>query len=425
MDKVGENVKSHLRASLELLGHSFLYGILFFLFLQITTLHLFFSITQTLPLENLSLLFIIASMMARLMIMEEYERREVLGRLQLHFGLFLSLAAVALLSSIVNSDYLTTFYDLEWRTFLKGLFVVTVMTSIKLDEKEKKIFCASILTFFNLLGLYFFYRYLILQEIRPFDQRPLLNIRHGDPNFMGTFFATVTPLTWWLLTKRKMTDFISGYLLVSFIFLSLCLLATQSRMAILAYTLFFGATLLLKAMNLKNPTYRRYSFFLLIVIVLGVISFILKTDLGTRFSQMFDKSNYDRVGTYLNGVILFANSPVFGVGMHQAAGSFYENAYFPLFQTEFQRLDVHNIYLKYLAELGFLGLLCSLGVILYVFRAVYLKRNLYLLGSLFILVLCTMSVGISYKDVYYILLGILLVLSSPSLEERKWPSSLA
>ncbi len=425
MHEMKFGLKANFNFFIKVVGQCYIVAILLFLFLQITTLHHFFSFTQSLPLENLSVFLILVCVVARIFTLDSSKKKETIGRLQFHFGLFLSIAAIPLLSSFANSDYLSIFYDSEWRTLLKALMVVSIMTSVRLSKAEIDIFLFCCLSFFNLLGAYFLYRYLVLHEVRVFDHRPLLNIRHGDPNFLGTFFATITPLCWWDILRRK--NYLSltcAYSFLSFLFLSLCVFATQSRMAILAYLLFFTVTLAYKLYKLENSLYRRTGFiFSLLLLGIGLF-FIINSDLGLRFTQILDKSNSDRVGTFINGIALFFKEPILGVGMHQAVHSFYENASYPLFQTDFHRLDVHNLYLKVLAELGIVGFCLSLFLVLYIFRVILLRRNFYLLGSLFILILCTMSVGISYKDMYYILLGLIFVFSTSTTKENQWPSYL-
>ncbi len=397
----------------------FLLSVLSFLFLQITTLHNFSSSLEVLPLENLTLLGVLAFGVFRLLNEEELTRARTIQRLQFNFSIFLSIAAVGLVSSFFNRQLLSVFYDSEWRTFLKSLVVIVWMVSFKLSQREVRKLEVYTISFFNLLGAYFLYRYLVLHEIRTFDNRPLLNIRHGDPNFLGTFFATATPLCWWGIARNKrFFSLVSYYEVASFFFLSACMILTQSRMAILAYGIFYSFLIIKKIASIKSRRARLSGFATLLIATMTACYMIFTSDLGTRFKQLADKSNSDRIGTYINGAILFSESPIFGVGMHQAASSFYRNASYPLFQSEFNQLDIHNAFLKYLAELGILGLCASLLILGYVAFEVFRSKNSYLKGALFILVLCTMSLGASYKDMYYILLGLLMVFALSMREER-------
>lgn len=375
------------------------YALLGYFFLAITTLHHAFSLTANLPLENVLVMLVLFLGTLVFLLSSNTQQRQFLPYVLVSLPMIVS----PLLSSLYNSEWLGVFYDPEYRTMVKMLVVAPWLFFIMQEPKVASFVTSFIVASFTLLGLYFLYRFLILQEVREFDLRPLINIRHGDPNFLATFFVVMLPLS--LSQAIHYYDKGRRSLLLVFgsctLLLALSLVLTQSRMAMIAL---FLITIFLFIKNLKFLSKKTVIFLALIIIGAG---FSARETLE-RFKNIVDKSNIDRVSTLVNGLNVFTERPILGKGMHQSQKYFYQNTQYPNFQSDVQPLDIHNSFLKALAELGVLGLCSYLLLFIFPFKNILNMRNQkdspYIQACLAALLLCLMSVGATYKDLVILIL---------------------
>jgi O-antigen ligase len=365
-----------------------------YLALAITTLHLQINLLERLPLENG--LVVIAT---ALMLYDIARQRVVPRQDSLLWPLCFILGGLILLplvSSVYNHSDFWIWRDGEYRSLIK-IVLISLVGVYFLDREPLQLskFLRFFISMYGAFAILIFFRLYWLQEVRPFDLRPELNLRHGDANFLATFFVMVLPLSWlaFNLEKRLVWKVWLGSCVVLFIGI---LIVMQSRMVILAFAL--GGLPILFTLK-KNQR----------IILLGLSSVTLLLFLAggasERFMAMGDKSNVDRVKTYHNGAQLFLKSPLIGVGMHQAVHTHYQYGGYPAMQSEEGPLDIHNTFLKNLAELGILGaIFLALLWLLSLKQLITLRDNplikAALLSSLTMLFLSTMTVGISYKDLF-------------------------
>ena len=322
----------------------------------------------------------------------------------------LILIFLPIVSSISNNDYLNILSDGEYRTLAQALILLPALFYFLQQDKYRLKILNAVLVFYVIFGFYFLFRFYILHEARAFDSRPTLKIRHGDPNFLCLFFSMMTPLAMQMLyinLKKKYLAILYGAVSLFFI---ICALITESRMGLIS--LILGLVLLFVLIPMSQT--KKASTLLTILISLGCL-FALKPDLTARFSSINDKSSADRVLTYENGIKTFAQSPLFGVGMHLAKNTYFENSEYPLFQSDTKRLEIHNTYLNILSELGTIGLLTFFVFMLWLFKTINLleKPNRYFLISSYIIMSLSMfTIGVSYKDLIYYQLVLLAGLAS-------------
>lgn len=147
---------------------------------------------------------------------------------------------------------------------------------------------------------------------------------------------------------------------------------------------------------------KRYLVGLLLVSVVA-ITFTSGDRIISRFSELNDKSNSDRYLTWVNGAELFVQNPYFGVGMHKAKNSFYQNTGYPHFQSESKALEVHNTFLKTAAELGLFGLAMFALIFIWPWKKLLSlngPERYFLFSSMLILTLSLLTIGIVYKDLF-------------------------
>ncbi|MBI2521702.1 MAG: O-antigen ligase family protein [Bdellovibrio sp.] len=253
---------------------------------------------------------------------------------------------------------------------------------------------------FTVLGIIFMYRFLILHEVREYDLRPLLKIKNGDPNFLSTYFTACIPLTIYRYRQSQQLHQSFFYVLLAGFFL-LCTIMNQSRMGIIALV----TILLLLAGMLK---WERK----MILISLASVSLFLSSlfsfgdKILTRFINMSDASNMDRLKTLNAGYRTFLKSPWFGVGWNQSSEYYYQFSEFPAFQSAASPYEVHNTILKIVCETGILGLMLYVFFISVIAKAIVKNYNrdkeLAVMNMAIVLGLMinSMTISAGYKEIY-------------------------
>lgn len=394
-----------------------IYYIIAYLGLSITTLHLEIELFTTLHLELILFLGILLTT-----VIYFYQNKiKITEDKHLVYSLIFSFIFILLpaIASFWGTDYLNILGDGEYRTLAKILLICPVYFWFLKKEKNSDLLLNSILFFYALFAMYFLYRYLILNEVREFDLRPTLKIRHGDPNFLCLFFASTLPLAVYKLTQYfKNNQWLhSCVTAIVTLLLTMSVILTQSRMGLIALAIGLGY-LLYKA-PFKSAA---KAFFMVTVALVALSATVLKPDISQRFSSINDKSSSDRLLTYENGIKAFFASPVLGVGMHEAKKTFYENSQYPEFQSEAKKLEIHSTYLNFLAELGAVGLFFFIGFLFWIFNLIRTANSpikIYLMSSFLIILLSMLTVGVSYKDLLYVNLFLLAGLALKNTVRNK------
>lgn len=377
-----------------------------YLGLSITTLH---HESNYLVNNHFELLIFIWTVLTTFLyfIENKNETKIFLYQAKIPFFLILGLILAPSVTSFFSTDYFAIFSDGEYKTLVKILCLCPILFYFLKSTKTKYWILNSVLIFYTIFAFYFLYRFFILHEARDFDLRPTLNIRHGDPNFLCLFFSMMTPLSFFIAQSffkyknyiRSSLSLLSGFLFIY------CAIVTESRMGLIA--LFVGMALLFLASGVQKIV---KIFSLMCFIAIVAFTTTQSTDLISRFSDIKDKSSTDRILTYQNGFKSFITAPVFGVGMHAAKKTYFENSKFPDFQTDSKRLEIHSTYLNILAELGSVGFLLFFALLFWTFRQILNckdKSRYFLLSSFVIVLVSMLTIGVAYKDLLYLHLFLL------------------
>lgn len=390
--------------------------ILLYLFMAITTLHMQVPFLLKIHVEALALIATLASTIHYILI---YDKQKIDDYHPLVVPLMLGCLFISapIMTSLINQDQLQILKDEEYKDLFKMVLFGSCLFFFLKKDKYRNLLLNSTIGFYFLFGLYFLYRFLILHEVRDFDQRPLLKIRHGDANFLCTFFSMMIPLplmqAWYSYNKRQI---LKSLLFLSIgIFLFLCAFLTESRMGLIAIAL--GLIYLLTRPILPISKGLLLTIFF---VSTGLFIFINGERLLNRYADIEDKSNIDRYLTWQNGLEVFKENPLVGIGMHRAKDFFYQNTHYPPFQSEFKQLEVHNTFLKVAAELGLIGFSCFMLLFLWPWKKAFLmlsKEKYFLLSSMGILTLSIMTIGLVYKDLFILHLFIIAGLAQTSRKE--------
>ena len=381
-----------------------------YLGLSITTLHLEFDFLVNNHFEFLIFSWTLLATFFYF-IQNKIEIRVFLKKSAVPFFLVLLLILAPAVSSFFSDDYLNILKDGEYKTLVKILCLCPFLFYFLNKERLKNCILNSVVFFYTVFAFYFLYRFFVLHEAREFDLRPTLHIRHGDPNFLCLFFSVMAPMCFSIAK-----DFFAGrkylrFLIATFsgLLLIYCALVTESRMGLIS--LFTGLGLLFIISKLQTVV---KAFAIGAASALVVFTMSQETALSNRFSDIKDKSSTDRILTYENGIKAYISAPVFGVGMHAAQKTYFENSKYPDFQSDSKRLEIHSTYLNVLAELGSFGFFIFFALLFWCFHLIIKSTNknkIFILSSFVILFLSMLTIGVAYKDLIYVHIFMLAGLS--------------
>jgi len=385
--------------------------VVLYLFLTITTLHLEVPFLLKIHIEALAL---IATLVITILSILKNKNLDLNHPIIYPTIVGLLYISSLITTSIFNQNDFQILKDEEFIDLFKMILFAPCLVYFLIQKEYKDKILNFVIFAYNIFGLYYLYRFLILKEARSFDLRPQLKIRHGDANFLCTFFSMMVPLAlmqalkYW--NEMKKSSFI--YMTGSALFFIYCSLLTESRMGIIALAL--GLMYLFNSQILPFPRKKVIIIFTSFFVIIYSIS---GKNIINRFSQIEDKSNSDRYLTWINGVKVFLDNPIIGAGMHNAKNYFYQNTNYPSFQSEFKQLEVHNSFLKAASELGLQGLF----TFLLMFSAPWIDSikiesgsKFFLISSMTILTLSIMTIGLIYKDLFILHLYLVSALASPN-----------
>jgi O-antigen ligase len=307
----------------------------------------------------------------------------------------------------------------EYKDLFKMIIFGPILYLFLSKNQYRNLILNSIIISYLLFGIYFLYRFFVLHEARDFDLRPSLKIRHGDANFLCTFFSILIPIS---LMQAKNYFHKKEYILLSLflsigIFLSICTLLTESRMGIIATAI--GMIYIFTRPIIR---FNKITSLFIIFVSSGIYIFYKGEHILLRYADIQDKSNTDRYLTWKNGWQVFTDNPVFGAGMHKAKDFFYKNTAYPAFQSEFHPLEIHNTFLKTAAELGISGLIFFSLLFLWPWKKSLKCRSddrYFLICSMTILTLSILTIGLVYKDLFMLHLFIIAALATSPAPEFK------
>lgn len=331
----------------------------------------------------------------------------------------LLLLIAPLISSFFYHGEEALLLDPEYPAWGKALLIASPLVLAFKSDKDRTRFLYLLGLAAGLASAIFLYHYKVLGEVREWDLRPLILTKNGDPNFMCTLFSFFLPLCWYASLKRK--EFL---VLIPVLFY--CAFLTESRMGLLA--LFIAHIYLFSKVYKKHP---RFVLGAVVVLALGAAVFGIYTTGFSRFAEMKDASNLDRIKTMKNGWQLFIENPFFGVGWGRAPLTYFENSSFPNFQTDHLRLEVHNTPIQVLAELGFMGFAAFAFIIGTVLQSVFRNRKqnpeLFTasVAALLVLGLNSLTLPLQNKDFVLLALFAIAALNSSgenaTIHEKKSP----
>jgi putative inorganic carbon (HCO3(-)) transporter len=213
----------------------------------------------------------------------------------------------------------------------------------------------------------------------------------NDPNDLGMTFVMAIPLILGVVLNRNASIIARVCCFVTLPPILLAIYYTNSRGALVGLT----ACLICYAF-MRLGRVRAWGIAIVLLIIIGVAAPSRGAEMD--YSEM---SAQGRIQSWAEGLAMFKSSPVVGVGYAQ--------------YTEHSTLVAHNSFVHTLAELGFLGAFCLVGMFYWYFRGLLLGGSNTpelkhwreaLLASGAGVVGCAMFLSRQYVVVPYILLGL-------------------
>lgn len=302
-------------------------------------------------------------------------QRGSLPKTSLTIPVFIYLA-ICFASIFISSSFRISARTFWGKTIQDVAFFFVVADTLN-SKRRLKIFVYLLLASVLLLTIDGIYQYFTHKDFirnRPFYQIPRVHATFSSANDFGTYLAAILPFT--LIYFFNKSDF-KRWVRFSSIGLSImvviCLLLTVSRGA------WFAA---LSGMLFMSIWIRALGIFFLVIAIFIVLTQqfyfpFLKTRLENFFTFV-DTSSVDRMKIWGAALRMFKFSPWVGLGL----GTFMHN--FNKFVVGYYKQDIvpyaHNCYLQIASELGIIGLISFLAILVVFFSfgietIIYRKRT--------------------------------------------------
>jgi O-antigen ligase len=203
------------------------------------------------------------------------------------------------------------------------------------------------------------------------------------PNMLGGFLAVAIFLVV-ALYKKTDTPHKKYFLVFLFSILSIGLLTTFSKSAVLAVVIVFVLFLISSIIfpEIKDNRKVLLKFFFLFSLIAVIFSFIFWEPVSARIfgaGRLEVKSSTERINYISESWQIIKENPIIGVGAGNYTLALHNEINPNLNSWEYQ--PVHNIYLLILAELGVLGFLVFLLILFCLFLTLQKNNNWYNLSS--------------------------------------------
>ncbi len=235
---------------------------------------------------------------------------------------------------------------------------------------------------------------------------------HGafnDPNFLAGFLALILILSFQLYLKSSYKKIILGLIILNFF----GLFFTFSRGAFVALLI----AILIIVINNRKKIFEILPILLSLLLSFLILSLIFQSLLFSRldnFQRLTQKSNQERLGQNYTSLTLFQKKPIIGTGFNNYNYNLYlNNSNLPNYQYK----RVENIYLLILNELGLIGLILLMTIILIILNNSIKTKNI--IGFSVIITLLILGLFYHYPLSQYQGLSLTFIILSLGLINNK------
>lgn len=208
------------------------------------------------------------------------------------------LAISPLLSSLANHQNLKVFYHSEYRSWVKALLLFPLVPWVCRKARGRSSVVDALLAGIFIFCLIVQYRFHVLGEMRLLDDRPKVNVKNGDPNFICVLAAVAIPFAIYRWRQAEKWRFL--YLAVLAL-LAYTAVITESRMGVFS----IGAGLAVSVAFAPKGLRRAAAW----VLGLLLLSTLFLGDTVGRFRSLSDASNHQRWRSIQTGLQLSQEKP--------------------------------------------------------------------------------------------------------------------
>ena len=277
---------------------------------------------------------------------------------------------------------------IEWSQFLT-LFITyfNLKTLFKKLENRKKVFLIILLSLLAIESLFIFNVFIENYSLE-FGMQRIRELSGLSSNQNIGAFSLLIKIPFLLflfyISKRNVHKLLLALLFTISVF---DILIISSRAAIIGLIFIFTLVLLIEIFKPKDPNFRFKLSTVFLPLLIGL--FVLQTSLYensketisiNRISSFNDESVSNRIDYFGSAINLFLENPIFGIGIGNWKLVSVKNLGDKMKQYNIP-FHTHNDLLQIASEIGFLGFICFLLIIitpiLYLLKKFYHRRVLY------------------------------------------------
>ncbi|MFD3156170.1 O-antigen ligase family protein [Haloimpatiens sp. FM7330] len=245
--------------------------------------------------------------------------------------------------------------SIRFLTYIAVYFII----KYEIDRKDLKVILSSYIISVLLVSLFG-----ILQYFTRINWNPKFKVDYGygavvrihstffNPNSLGAFLIlAIFPLIMFTITQKKNRIFYGAVTLI----VLLNIILTGSRNALLSLSVGLIALTLI------------YSRKFIVLFIGGVIGAFCIPEVRHRIFDLFNKSqNESRIKLWQTAIAMIKEHPILGIGNGNYVSRYdeYVKKYPYLRYPDYHKFPTHNSYLKIQSELGIVGIISFLGVLI-------------------------------------------------------------
>lgn len=294
-------------------------------------------------------------------IVKKIIKREGIASSYINFSI-LAYLLICFLSAFISSNFNISFKTYFDKMLQNVAFFFVAAESLNTERRMRNfvyIFLASSF-FLGIDGIYQYFTHTDFIRHRPSFGLPRIHATFGAPSDFGCYLSAVIPFSLTVFfVKLNAKKYLKFLFLCLFTILFICLMLTVSRGAWFA----FVASILFMCIWIKSLGLLILMIGIFIIITQQFYEPYLKERL-TRFFILEEQSSKDRLMIWNVARNMFLSKPWVGVGI----GTFMFN--FDKFVTEVYPFGIpyaHNCYLQMAAEIGIIGLISFLLILVVFF----------------------------------------------------------
>ena len=308
-----------------------------------------------------------------------------------YFYFFLIFWSYLIINSLINNFNFDSL-KISFFYFRYGIFVIAIVALLEVDDKFMKYFFYCIFICFTVLIIDGFYQYFVGENILGWELGGRVTSFFGEEKILGSYLSRLWPiffgLSIFILNKKNKKFFLFALI---FILSEVLIFVSGDRTAFFYINLSAVFVIFLSQKLFKLRLIILLSSILLIVVISVINPTAKERLIDYTFTQMNvvkeTKKEHETVGRYifsmqhnhhyLTAYKMFLDNKILGVGVKNFRNFCNDEKYK---ESRFScSTHPHNSYLQILTEIGMIGFLFLMGILLvfcrFIFKHMLLKKR--------------------------------------------------